>query len=300
MKSPRLVLAKYGIFTLLALALASSVSSSLSAAALIYYDGTGSGSTVTNLGTLGTAGNGTIQTVGLGTVGFQTSGGPGGVSDPYLTFTNAANTSGGWVNVPTASLPSFQNTSWSVSGSFNRDATSANVDTVVHFGNGDYFGQENDLGFYVQGGAGATTATAVSHFPDDVSITSATVSTNAWHSYAFVFQASGSNDGAGVLQLYIDGTLRGSDSTFSLALGGTPVGLAQVLQWGGIQAGNTDRGFTGGLDNFAFYNFALTASDVTGLNNGTLTPLTVVPEPSRVLLIFGGLLTFAARRKRSC
>ncbi len=265
----------------------------VSAATLVYYDGTNNGTSVTNLGTLGAAGNGTLTTAGTGSVTFQTTGGPTGVGDSFVSVASTAS-NGGWVTVPAANLNNFQNTSWSVTGAFNRTATTNSIDISLHFGGGDGSGGESEL--YITSPSGGT-GTRLEHFPGpDVGTTSVSLATGAWHTYAITFQASGLNDGTGVLSFYLNGNLAGTDNTFTLA------GMTQTLQWGGIgyaaNTGTADRAFTGGIDNFAFYNTWVSPADITLISNGTLNPLAVVPEPGRaMLLLCAGLACLLGRRR---
>jgi TM2 domain-containing membrane protein YozV len=113
-------------------------------AAQIYYNGTGSGTTVTTLGTLGAAGNGLLQTGSTGTGSFLTSGGALGSGDGFLSLSSSSN-NGARVSVPAASLANFNHTSWPIGGWFQRTSTSNNTDVVFHLGTGDTLGAENEL-----------------------------------------------------------------------------------------------------------------------------------------------------------
>jgi hypothetical protein len=130
----------------------------------------------------------------------------------------------------------------------------------------------------------------------DVSTPSVSLATGVWHSYAVTFLTSGLNDGKGTISLYLDGTLRATDSDLTgglnmpqtLVLGGTTAGLA---------ATSASRDFTGGVDEFAFSNEVLTAADVTSLHNKTATPLSV-PEPTSAVLLGLGALSLCGLRRR--
>src|SRR5687768_3388931 len=109
-----------------------------SADTLLYYNGTGSGTTVTNLGTLGAAGNGTILTAGTGKVDFMGSGGPFGASDGFFNLTNSTN-NGARIDIPMAGLPNLTSSSWSMTGWFKRTDNTTH-DMIVHLGSGDGYG----------------------------------------------------------------------------------------------------------------------------------------------------------------
>jgi len=97
----------------------------------------------------------------------------------------------------------------------------------------------------------------------------------------------------------MDGTEVGSSTNFNFSTGGNgDGGLAQLLQVGGIGVGNQFRAFFGGIDEFAFYDLVLTQEEVTGLSNGSITPLDVIPEPSRALLLMVSAVGFCTLRVR--
>ncbi len=59
--------------------------------------------------------------------------------------------------------------------------------------------------------------------------------------------------------------------------------------------------FLGNIDDFAIWDEALTSTQIEGLADESLTPLTVIPEPSAIFLALGGLLTtLLFSRRRSC
>ena len=253
---------------------------------LIYYNGTGSGTTVTNLGTLGAAGNGTIMTAGTGAVEFIGSGGPFGAGDGFFNLTNSVN-NGARIDVPVAGLPSLTNSSWSITGWFNRTNTSTH-DMIVHFGSGDGYGQEEEL--YLWGLQGQTSATLHNYNPEEVNLSHPATLGN-WHFFALTFAASGA--GTGTLSFYLDGLAPLTDDSFTLQFGNT-------FRLGGVAGGATvvaDRDFLGGLDEFAFYNEVLSSSQIAGLYAGTVTPLTV-PEPGTAVTLLAGLALFGQFRRR--
>ncbi|TLD68251.1 LamG domain-containing protein [Phragmitibacter flavus] len=273
---------------------------SLPAATLIYYNSATSGNSVTNLGTLGAAGNGTITTAGTGSVTTVATGGPSGAGDAFLNLSSTT-LNGGWVTAPANLLPNFRNNNWSVSGFFNRPANTNSSDVILHFGSGDTFGSENELYLYGQSG---NNNVRLEHFPGNgLGSLQSSLALNTWHSYAITFTASGLNDGTGTLALYLNGNAVGSSSNFNLSTGGSgDGGVAQTLQIGGIgyasNSGSADRALTGGIDEFAVYDLVLNSTEVAALHNRTITPLDVIPEPSRVLLILVAAMGWLSIRRR--
>ncbi len=94
------------------------------------------------------------------------------------------------------------------------------------------------------------------------------------------------DDTAG-LKLYIDGAL---DNTFDpTAWAAVSIQANQDLRIGRF---NNTHGLNGSLDDLAFFNEALSASDIAGIANGTIS----IPEPMTIsILTFGGL-TLLRRR----
>ena len=254
---------------------------------LIYYNGTGSGTTVTNLGSLGAAGNGTVQTAGSGTVGFVGTGGAFGSGDSFFNLANSAS-NGARIVVPINALPGLTSSSWSLTGWFKRTNNTTN-DTIFHIGTGDGFGTEEEL--YLYGPGGADTAVVQNFNPSDVAM-GQPASLGTWHFFALTFAASGLNDGKGTLSYYLNDLAPLTDNTFTLEFT-APFHLGGV---GYAPTQSADRDFLGGLDEFAFYNEVLNSSQIAGLYAGTATPLTV-PEPSTAITLLGGLALFGQLRR---
>lgn len=259
--------------------------------ALIYYNGTGTGTTVTNFGSLGELGNGTIQTAGTGSVSFVNAGGPQGVEDTFFRLQNSSS-NGARISVPVENLPSLTNHSWSISGWFNRESTTT-TDTILHFGMGDNFGTEEELSLFAN--QNSNTVSLQNYNPSDLNL-GTQMPAGTWHFYAITFAASGLNDGRGTMTLYLGDRAPLTNSSFTLE-------FSSILNLGGIgytpNNASADRDFLGGLDEFAFYDEVLDSAQVAGLRDGTLTP-TTVPEPrSAVMLLAGfGLLRPFSRFRR--
>lgn len=97
-----------------------------------------------------------------------------------------------------------------------------------------------------------------------------------------------------LMSIYVNG---GSPyHTESIASLTTDIYATQAMEIGVINGG-TAAGHvqSGALDDLAFYDGTLSAGEITGLANGTLTP-DQIPEPSLLLLL--GLGTLGLRRRR--
>ncbi|SKA86831.1 PEP-CTERM protein-sorting domain-containing protein [Prosthecobacter debontii] len=265
-------------------------SSSPAASVLVYYDGSASGTTL-----LDQSGNGYNSafdangTTGTGSTILTTTPAYSG-SGAYVSLTANGTNQSGRYGVTTSGLSyDFNNSSWSVAMFYNRQSTATN-DTLFHIGVGDGFGGENEL--YAWATASSTTL-SLQHYPDaDVNLgASNKMNLNAWHHLAVTFTASGLNDGTGVLNYYVDGTLIGTDSTFTLATNNS-------FFFGGQGSGTSDRNFIGFMDEMALYQGVLDASQITDLASGVKTPLSVIPEPSRMAFLMLGLLGWGMRRRR--
>lgn len=282
------ILSRLGAAMLLAAAPAQAVS------LLVYYDGTASGNTLTDM-----SGNGRHAL-------FDANG--SGTTPTFLTTTPAYTGSGAYVSLPsdgttgtsaksgrynvthsTGLSYDFNNQSWSMAMFYNRQS-SATVDTLFHLGLGDGYGGENEL--YAWGTNGGTQL-QLHHYPGpDVNLSvNNTVNLNAWHHLSLTFTASGLSDGKGVLNLYVDGALAGTDNDFFLDTNNT-------FFFGGQGSSLAERNFVGFMDDMALFDGVLTASEVASLANGSLNPISVVPEPSRALLLLTALSVALFARRR--
>lgn len=148
---------------------------------------------------------------------------------------------------------------WSVAGWFKRRDTTSD-DIVWHISDGDGFGSNDEL--YLNCPAGLSTL-RLQHFNAvgaalDVDIAATGVTAGVWHHFAVV------RDGTAI-SLYLNGTLIGTDSAFTLALN-----LANPLVFGG-HASTTfaqQRWFDGGLDDLMVSHAVLDATQIASLANG--------------------------------
>ena len=260
------------------------------ASLLVYYNGTASGNDLVDLS--GNGRNAIYDANGSATTPVILTTTPAnGSSGAYASLTaNGSNQSGRYSVTPAGGFSyNFNNQSWSAAMFYNRQSVATN-DTLFHIGAGDGFGGENEL--YAWATANNTNL-SFQHYPNpDVDLTATgKLNLNAWHHLAVTFSASGLNDGMGTLSLYADGVLIGTDSTFTL-------GTNNSFFFGGQGSGTSDRNFIGFLDEMALFDGAVTAGEIAGLASGSQTPITLVPEPSRALLLGLGLLCLLMRRRR--
>lgn len=148
---------------------------------------------------------------------------------------------------------------WTVSGWFKRRDTT-NDDIVWHISDGDGFGSNDEL--YLNCPAGATTV-RLQHFNAvgaalDVDIAKIGITAGTWHHFAV--KRSGTT-----LSLFIDGTLAGSDSTFTFALN-----QASPVVFGGHASTTFQqvRWFDGQLDDIAVFSAALSDTEIGTLAGG--------------------------------
>ena len=155
---------------------------------------------------------------------------------------------------------------------------------AFHFGLNSTTGM---LGNYLNSGVGGTIQA-----PSALTL-------NVWHQVAFTYDGT-------LHKLYIDGALVQTVSSgvpTSLSSAGTTMGIGVKLANGDSTAAASDgsQGYwKGQIDDLAFYDNALTESDITTLYNNGIAGVSAVPEPSTYGLIGAGALAGAAfvRRRR--
>lgn len=104
-----------------------------------------------------------------------------------------------------------------------------------------------------------------------------------WHHVAIV--AKGGDE----LQVWVDGVMV-DDTNWAPGENAISVGGRLVL---GAERANGHRGYTGLLDDVAFFNRALTQAEIEGIAAGTIA----IPEPASLALVgIGGLLMLCRRR----
>ncbi|MCP4377997.1 MAG: PEP-CTERM sorting domain-containing protein [bacterium] len=106
------------------------------------------------------------------------------------------------------------------------------------------------------------------------------------------------------LSWYVNGvaeTVMTSVGSFLDASGNIAAGFGNVKYDAELQIGGNNNGgaFQGMVDDFAIYDIALSAGEVAGLADGSLTPDNLIPEPATMsLLALGGIGVLARRRRR--
>ena len=157
--------------------------------------------------------------------------------------------------VLSASEINFNTGDWTISGWFNR-RDAGNEDMVWHLNNGDGYGSGEELYLIASG----TSSLSLQHFPGpDVNIVSTNAAPGTWHHFAVV------REGASI-SLYLNGSLVGTDSSFSLA-----INQSNPLVFGGhtdTSATYTPRWFDGRLDELAVFNAALEPAEIETLVQG--------------------------------
>jgi len=158
-----------------------------------------------------------------------------------------------------ASELNWNTDNWTVAGWFKRRDTT-NDDILWHISDGDGFGSNDEV--YLNCPAGATTV-RLQHFNAvgaalDVDIAKTGIAVGTWYHFAVVRNGTS-------MSLYIDGTLVGTDTAFTLALNQT-----NPLVFGG-HASTTfapQRWFDGGLDELIVSRAALDATQIGSLASG--------------------------------
>jgi autotransporter-associated beta strand protein len=159
----------------------------------------------------------------------------------------------------TATELNWNTDNWTVAGWFKRRDTT-NDDMIWHISDGDGFGSNDELYLNCPGGQSTV---RLQHFSAtgaafDVDIVKTGVSTGTWYHFAVI------RDGS-TISLYIDGTLVGTDTVFTLALN-----QSSPLVFGGHAnpAFQPGRWFDGGLDDLLVSKAALDATQIGTLAAG--------------------------------
>ncbi len=205
--------------------------------------------------------DGTLDVVGSGVAALTNSTPEPVVSSQALLLREQANNNGARIRrqVGTNELD-FSNESWTFSGWFWR-AAQTNEDFLFYIGNGDGFGSNEELHLF---GASGSPSLQLQHFVGqsvaDIDLSAGDASVGAWHHVAVTFART--NAAAGVMSLYLDGTLRAADNAFALNVDQT----VPVIFGGHQNPGYAvTRWFNGIVDELAVFSGALSSNEVATL-----------------------------------
>jgi hypothetical protein len=129
----------------------------------------------------------------------------------------------------------------------------------------------------------------------------AALTLNTWHYVTFTYDGI-----AHVENLYIDGTLAQTTSTSvpaSLTSGqnvGIGVKLASTTATTPAGSGASPGYWNGMIDDLAFFDTALTQSDIQTIYGSNLGALALVPEPGSLVSLLGGCGVLLGLRRRRC
>ena len=154
----------------------------------------------------------------------------------------------------------FDTHDWTLAGWFKR-ATSTNDDFIFYLGSSDGFGSPDEFHLYcASGGNNLILRHYIGTSTTDVDLTVANIRTGEWHHAAVVFQSTNANNG--ILKLYVDGALAGTDTSVTLNM---PAGMSCIFGGHASSTFAVTRWFNGRLDELGVFNAALPASDIAQL-----------------------------------
>ena len=161
--------------------------------------------------------------------------------------------------VPTNEF-NFSDHDWTFVGWFKR-ATQTTEDFIFYLGDGDGFGANEEL--QLHGVANASTLSLRHYIGEtntDVNLWVSGIATGQWHHAAITFART--NASAGILRLYLDGSLAGAGMVSAFNL---PQSVPIVFGGHNRATSGQNRWFNGWLDDIAVFNVALTPGEIARL-----------------------------------
>jgi len=203
-----------------------------------FESGNLSGTSVTNFGTLG---------VGIVSTGATIS------TTSYFVGTGSLSLTSSYMTIPD---PGFTTRGLTITAWFKYPSTTNGWTRLFEFGNGkdsNNFGYAPKNGLFVYQGSTAMWANGVGGgFAD-----------NAWHHVGITLTYAPSGSATSTINIYIDGVVKYTTTT-----GYYPLILPRTQCYIGKSSWPTDPNATGNVDDFRFYNCAMTAEDVIAIYTG--------------------------------
>ena len=149
---------------------------------------------------------------------------------------------------------------WTAACWFKR-STSTNDDFIFYLGNSDGFGSPDEFQLYCPSGSSSLGLKHyIANVSTDLDLSVANIRTGEWRHAAITFQPTNGN--AGIIKLYVDGTLAGTDPSVTLNM---TAGMMTVFGGHGSATFAVTRWFNGRLDDMAVFDTALPAADIASL-----------------------------------
>ena len=216
------------------------------------------------------------------------------LSTQSLILTERGDLNGARVVCPLAPADlDFNEQSWTAAGWFQRSA-STNDDFIFYLGTSDGFGSPDEFQLY---GPSGQSSLALRHYiatsTTDVDMTVPGVTLGQWHHFAISFESTNAN--SGILRLYRNGTLAGSDYSVALNM---PAGKMAIFGGHCSTSFAVTRWFNGRLDDCAVFSGVLSQVEIQQLaarpagylgGSSTSNAVSVNVQPVRPVLSAGGI-----------
>jgi hypothetical protein len=210
----------------------------------------------------------TVRIIGAGSASLDTNVpaalGVANLRSLRLLESNSTNVASLTRLVPTNEF-NFNDHDWTFAGWFKR-ATQTTEDFIFYIGDGDGFGANEEL--QLHGVANSPTLNLRHYIGEtnmDVKLVVSGIATGEWHHAAITFTRT--NAFAGILALYVDGTLAGAGMVPHFNLPQTV-----PVVFGGHNRTNSkpERWFSGWLDDLAMFTVALSSNEIATLATRTV------------------------------